>query len=32
MLQWAEERTLALQVHIGNYAYLWQDPLYLGAY
>jgi len=32
MLQWAEERTLALQLHIGNYAYLWQDPLYLAAY
>jgi putrescine transport system permease protein len=32
MLQWAEERTLALQVHLGNYAYLWEDPLYVSAY
>lgn len=32
MLQWIDERTLALQLHLGNYAYLWQDPLYLGAY
>ena len=32
MLQWIGERTLTLQVNIGNYAYLWQDPLYLAAY
>lgn len=32
MLQWVDERTLALRLHVGNYAYLWQDPLYLGAY
>jgi putrescine transport system permease protein len=32
MLQWVEERTLVLQVHVGNFAYLWQDPLYLAAY
>jgi putrescine transport system permease protein len=32
MLQWAEERTLTLRLHIGNYAFLWQDPLYIAAY
>ncbi|WP_018952800.1 ABC transporter permease subunit [Thioalkalivibrio sulfidiphilus] len=32
MLQWLEGRTLALRVHLGNYAFLWQDPLYLAAY
>jgi len=32
MLQWAEDRTLSIQIHLGNYAFLWQDPLYLSAY
>jgi putrescine transport system permease protein len=32
MLQWAEDRTLWIQFHLGNYAFLWQDPLYLSAY
>ena len=32
MLQWAEDRTLSIQLHLGNYAFLWQDPLYLAAY
>ena len=32
MLQWVEDRTLSVSVHLGNYAYLWQDPLYLAAY
>jgi putrescine transport system permease protein len=32
MLQWAEEQTLTLRLHTGNYAFLWQDPLYIAAY
>ncbi len=32
MLQWAADRTLSIQIHFGNYAFLWQDPLYLSAY
>ncbi len=32
MLQWVGDRTLALQVHLGNYTFLWQDPLYVSAY
>lgn len=32
LLEWTEERTLILQLHWGNYAYLWEDPLYLAAY
>jgi putrescine transport system permease protein len=32
MLQWAEEQTLTLRLHVGNYAFLWQDPLYIAAY
>jgi putrescine transport system permease protein len=32
MLQWAEQRTLSLSLHLGNYAFLWEDPLYVAAY
>jgi putrescine transport system permease protein len=32
MLHWAEDLTLSIQIHLGNYAFLWQDPLYLSAY
>ena len=32
MLQWVDQRTLSLSLHLGNYAFLWQDPLYMAAY
>jgi putrescine transport system permease protein len=32
MLQWVEQRTLSLSLNLGNYAFLWQDPLYAAAY
>lgn len=32
MLEWLESRTLVVRIHLSNYAFLWQDPLYLAAY
>jgi len=32
MLEWLESRTVVVRLHLGNYAFLWEDPLYLAAY
>ncbi len=30
--EWTQDQTLLIRLHLGNYAYLWEDPLYLAAY